>query len=39
MQFKAGHFEKIDADYHSVLYRYKEIQTFKQEMNALKLKF
>ena len=29
MQFKAGHFEKIDADYHSVLYRYEEIQTFQ----------
>ena len=29
MQFKAGHFEKIDADYHSVLYRFQEIQTFQ----------
>ncbi len=29
MQFKAGHFEKIDADYHSVLYRYEKIQTFQ----------
>ena len=29
MQFKAGHFDKIDADYHSMLYRYEEIQTFQ----------
>ena len=30
LQFKAGHLEKIDADYHSVLYRFKEIQTFQE---------
>ena len=30
MQFKAGHFEKIDADYHSVLYRCKELHTFQK---------
>lgn len=30
MQFKAGHFEKIDADYHSMLYRHQKIQTFRK---------
>lgn len=29
MQFKAGHFEKIDTDYHSMLYRFEETQTFQ----------
>ena len=29
MQFKSGHFEKIDADYHNVLYRHKKMQTFQ----------
>lgn len=29
MQFKAGHFEKIDAEYHSLLYRYQQMQTFQ----------
>ena len=29
MQFKSGHFEKIDAAYHSVLYRHQQKQTFQ----------
>tara|TARA_B100000900_G_scaffold285120_1_gene244349 strand:+ start:4484 stop:5227 length:744 start_codon:yes stop_codon:yes gene_type:complete len=29
MQFMAGHFEKIDADYHNVLYRHQQMQTFQ----------
>ena len=29
MQFKAGHFEKIDDDYHANLYNFKQMQTFQ----------
>jgi len=29
MQFKASHFERIDADYHASLYYFKQIKTFQ----------
>ena len=29
MQFKAGHFEKIDADYHASLYHFQQMKTFQ----------
>jgi len=29
MQFKAGHFEKIDADYHASLYNFQQMKTFQ----------
>lgn len=38
LQFKAGRTEKIDADYHSLLYRYHQMQTFQVGDNYFEAK-
>lgn len=34
IQFKAGHSEKIDVDYHTMLYRYQKIQKFRKGIDC-----
>ena len=34
IQFKAGHSEKIDVDYHTMLYRYQKMQNFRKGVDC-----